>query len=279
MSECIGDCQMNGAGGIMVCPKCGQDEYHNFLEPNNLITKTHQMNKIKLHIKTLAGEILFEFEKENNTIKETVTELLKAKKGEWIKSADLSDMDLSGIDFSNSQFDNSQFYNSKFYNSKFDNSQFDNSQFYNSQFDNSKFYNSQFYNSKFDNSQFYNSQFDSKTFDNIRKSNQLHMFNSYKADFWMILLTRKAEIAGLKEALKNGIVNGSSYEGRCSCLVGTIANVAGCDYKSIPNLKPDAGRPAERWFFMIKEGDTPETSEVVKLTMEWIEEFEMYLTT
>ncbi len=105
------------------------------------------------------------------------------------------------------------------------------------------------------------------------------MFNSYKADFWMILLTRKAEIAGLKEALKNGIVNGSSYEGRCSCLVGTIANVAGCDYKSIPNLKPDAGRPAERWFFMIKEGDTPEISEVVKLTMEWIEEFEMYLTT
>jgi uncharacterized protein YjbI with pentapeptide repeats len=69
---------------------------------------------IKIQIKSILGSVLFEHEKENNTLRDTITELLKKFKGEIIKGANLSNCDLSDLDFSNSQFDNSQFYNSKF---------------------------------------------------------------------------------------------------------------------------------------------------------------------
>jgi hypothetical protein len=108
-----------------------------------------------------TGKVLFEYKSENNTIKETVKELLKEYSGKTIKDIDLSNMNLSGISFDNSRFDNSSFYNSSFYNSRFYNSSF-----YNSRFDNSRFYNSSFYNSRFDNSSFYNSRFDNSRFDN-----------------------------------------------------------------------------------------------------------------
>lgn len=45
--------------------------------------------KIKIQIKSVFGEVLFEFEKENNTIKDTLLEAI-------ISDADLSDANLSG---------------------------------------------------------------------------------------------------------------------------------------------------------------------------------------
>jgi len=83
---------------------------------------------IKLHIKNrFTDSIIFEYAKEDNTIKETVIELLKVFNGETIIEADFSGLDLSGISFDNSSFYNSSFYNSSFDNSRFDNSSFDNS--------------------------------------------------------------------------------------------------------------------------------------------------------
>lgn len=102
------------------------------------------------------------------------------------------------------------------------------------------------------------------------------MFDSYKNDFWSILLKSQNEIGGLKNALNEGRVDGSTYEGACACLVGTIANVKGCNYKMLEGIAPDSNRPAEKWFMGIRKGDTPETSEMAKLTLEWIEEFEKY---
>jgi len=268
----------------------------------------------KIQIKTSLGSIFFEHESQGNSVKETVKELLKAKKGQWIEQVDLSNYDLSGIDFSNSQFynsqfDNSKFYNSQFYNSKFDNSQFDNSQFYNSKFDNSQFYNSKFYNSKFYNSKFDNSQFDNSQFDNSQfynskfynsKFDNSQFYNSkfynskfdevsfsnlknsgalepIRCDFFGRLLILKSEVGYLKTALQKGRVNGSAYEGECSCFMGTIANAKKCTYKQLVGLKPDSSSDTERWFFSIKKGDTPDNSLFVKQTIEWIEEFEMYL--
>jgi uncharacterized protein YjbI with pentapeptide repeats len=236
----------------------------------------------KFELKTLAGEVAFTWESENNTIKETVEKFLKENIGKIIKNINFSDMDLSTVSFDNSRFDNSSFDNSSFYNSSFDNSSFYNSSFYNSSFynssfDNSSFDNSRFDNSSFDNSSFYNSSFDAATVKNIRDKNQLYMFDTYKADFWSILLKSQSEIAGLKKALQNGKVDGSTYTGECACLVGTIANIKKCNHEQIPNIKPDSNRPAEKWFLGIRKGDTPETSEMSKLTLEWIEEFESYL--
>ena len=78
----------------------------------------------------------------------------------------------------------------------------------------------------------------------------------------------------MKNALVYGKVDGSTYTGECACLVGTIANIRGCDPQGLLNIKPDMGRPIERFFACIKKGDTPETSQMVRIVIGWIDEFE-----
>ena len=100
-----------------------------------------------------------------------------------------------------------------------------------------------------------------------------------KNDFWEILLRAPNEIAGLRAALVAGKVDGSTYEGTCSCLVGTIANVRGTGYCDLGNgIKPDSSRPAERWFMGIRKGDTPETNQISAITVGWLDEFVALLT-
>ena len=89
-------------------------------------------------------------------------------------------------------------------------------------------------------------------------------------DLYAVLSSAPGEAAAVLDALRAGRVDGSVYQGECACLVGTIANARGCDYTAIDGLWPNASRPAEAWFLGIRQGDTPETSERVKLTAEWI---------
>ena len=96
---------------------------------------------------------------------------------------------------------------------------------------------------------------------------------SIKADLFLILLNAKYEVPGLKQALMDGKVDGSTYTGECACLVGTIANVKKCSYEKLPGIKPDSGRPAEKWFLNIREDHTPENSQFAKITLGWIDEF------
>ena len=53
---------------------------------------------IKIQIKSIWGTVLFEYEKENNTIKDTLLEAIK--EGAYLRGADLSGADLSGADLS-----------------------------------------------------------------------------------------------------------------------------------------------------------------------------------
>ena len=94
-----------------------------------------------------------------------------------------------------------------------------------------------------------------------------------KNDLWAVLCTQPLEVAGLRAALIAGTINGSTYEGECACLVGTIANVAKCKYTALPHLTPDSNRPSERFFLAINKGDTPETNQVSKLAVEWIDQW------
>ena len=74
------------------------------------------MKKINIQIKSIFGKVLFEYSKENNTLKETVEKFI-IENNNIVKNVDLSNLDLSGINF-----DNSRFYNSSFDHSSFDHS-------------------------------------------------------------------------------------------------------------------------------------------------------------
>jgi hypothetical protein len=85
-------------------------------------------------------------------------------------------------------------------------------------------------------------------------------------DFFDILDHAPAEVAALRQALSDGQVNGSTYTGKCACLVGTIANAHGLTIQGsagevidcgVSPIRLDASRPAEQWFMAIVEGDKP----------------------
>ena len=103
----------------------------------------------------------------------------------------------------------------------------------------------------------------------LRRAN----LSTVKNDFFEILLNAKKEVPGLRQALINGKINGTTYSGECACLVGTIANVRGCKYENLEGINPNSSRPAEVWFLNIKEGTTPENSQVAEITLGWIDEF------
>ena len=99
----------------------------------------------------------------------------------------------------------------------------------------------------------------------------------FKSDLWRVLLMYKTEVSGLKNAIICGRINGSVYSGECACLKGTIANVKGCEIDLLPNITKSTSEPSEQWFLQFKEGQNPENSKTMKLTLDWIEEFEIFL--
>jgi hypothetical protein len=92
-------------------------------------------------------------------------------------------------------------------------------------------------------------------------------------DFFSVLNATPGEVDGLRATLFSGKVNGSTYEGECACLVGTIAHVRGCNYEHIDGLKPNSTRPIERFFLAIRPGYTPENHQVAKVVAGWIDEW------
>jgi len=87
-----------------------------------------------------------------------------------------------------------------------------------------------------------------------------NILGQYRDDIRKVLDSAPAEVGGLLQSLWDGKVDGSTYEGECACLVGTIAKVRGCPYNEIPGLAPDSSRLAEQWFLGIRAGDTPVTN-------------------
>ena len=97
-----------------------------------------------------------------------------------------------------------------------------------------------------------------------------------KLDFQNSIKILPNEIEGLKQALLDGRVDGSQYEGECACLVGTLANNMGLEnYKDLQdkhNFPIKSFSLRERWFMGIKKDDKPENSPIVKITVQWIDE-------
>jgi Pentapeptide repeats (8 copies) len=91
-----------------------------------------------------------------------------------------------------------------------------------------------------------------------------------KEDYFEVLSSALLEVPGVFRALLEGHVDGSTYHGKCACLVGTIANVRKVD---VDTLDQNSTRPAERFFMAIRKGDTPENNPASALAAEWTREF------
>ncbi len=108
------------------------------------------------------------------------------------------------------------------------------------------------------------------TYSTIGKAN----LTAIRDDFFAVLSSAPAEVGEVIKALREGRVDGSTYNGSsCSCLVGTIAKARGCSVDSLQGLKADSSRPAERWFMGIRPGQTHSNSLVAQQAHKWAEEW------
>jgi hypothetical protein len=95
-----------------------------------------------------------------------------------------------------------------------------------------------------------------------------------KNDLFIVLLHSVNEIKYLKQNLINGEIDGSTYDGDCCCLSGTLCKNSNNEKLDLILSQRDSLRPIERFFLGIKIGDNPENSQFSKLALDWINEFE-----
>ena len=111
---------------------------------------------------------------------------------------------------------------------------------------------------------------------------ELDEWDACKADVYDVLARFPNEVPGLLAAIEEGRIDGNSYKGRCSCLIGTLGTLqVGTTVwtKNFVELMYAAGREpngmslAERVFSPIAPGETPATSERSSLVRDWVRDW------
>ncbi len=102
--------------------------------------------------------------------------------------------------------------------------------------------------------------------------------SSIKNDYWDVLLKGIPEIENLRVAIVEGKIDGSTYEGECACLFGTLEKTSDQKLKKLIREQRNLSRPIEVFFAAIKKGDTPKTNQASKIALDWLDEFIGYIS-
>ncbi|MGL5066115.1 MAG: pentapeptide repeat-containing protein, partial [Microcoleus sp.] len=86
-----------------------------------------------------------------------------------------------------------------------------------------------------------------------------------------ILSYCRPEVPGLIAKIRAGRIDGTLYEGECTCLIGSLGNEQAV--QKIPDYEKGLHNLSEQLFWQIREGDTPENSEFSKLALDVCLEF------
>lgn len=113
-----------------------------------------------------------------------------------------------------------------------------------------------------------------------------------KADFFNILDKAPWEAFAVRQAVRQGKIDGKSYFGDCCCIKGIIARNVGLDLRpnlsdirtiNISNSKTfqnsygiglsASHSPLEQYIMHIRPGETPENNPECKQLLEWLDEY------
>ena len=233
---------------------------------------------IKIEIKNRwTGKVLFEYSKENNTIRETVLEALKSR-------ANLSDADLIGANLSRANLSCANLSRANLSRANLSRANLSDANLSRADLIRANLIGADLIGADLIDADLSRANLSDADLiganligaDLIGADLSRANLSRIKYDFFGRMLMQKNEILALRQSLIDGKVDGSSYTGECCCFVGTIANVCHKEYNNLA-LKPDSDSETERWFLGIREGDTPETSQISKITLEWIDEFLMLI--
>jgi len=101
-----------------------------------------------------------------------------------------------------------------------------------------------------------------------------------RADFLAEVLALPSELEALRDAIIMGKIDGSTYNGECACLAGTLAKARGDQNYSGDNITvadavtfhASSYSPREMFFTAIQPGDTPETNAASEVALAWTNE-------
>jgi len=211
-----------------------------------------------------TNEVIFSHDAEENSIAITVAKAVQSRSN--LSGSDLSGSNLSGSDLSRSNLSGSDLSRSNLSGSDLSGSDLSRSDLSGSNLSGSNLSGSNLSGSDLSRSDLSDSNLSGS---NLSGSN----LQPIRDDIWAVLSSAPREVPALIEALKAGRVDGSTYSGECSCLVGTLGTARGVGYADIDGLEPNSNRPAERFFMGIRRGDTPETNQVSALALQWAEQW------
>jgi uncharacterized protein YjbI with pentapeptide repeats len=241
------------------------------------------MSKMKIEIKSwLSGSILFEYESENNTIKNTLEHAILRNadlrnadlRGAILRNADLTGAVLTGADLTGAVLTGADLRNANLSGAILRNANLRGADLRNANLSDANLSGAILRNANLRGADLTGADLTGAV---LRGA----VLTPIKNDMFIVLLHSIPEIPFLKKNIIEGKVNGSTYEGQCACLSGTLVNGAKITdgqqekeiIKKIMSCR-DASRPIERFFLGINIGDTPENSQFSKLALAWIEEFQ-----
>jgi len=227
--------------------------------------------KIKIEIKNrFTGKILFELEKEDNTIKETVLEAIKSSadlSSANLLSADLRYADLRYADLSSANLRYANLLSADLRYTDLRSADLRSADLRYADLSSADLRYA-----------------DLSSADLSSADLRYADLEPIKNDFFAVLLRAIPEIKFLRENIIDGKIDGSAYDGECACLSGTLLNGAkihnGPQEKAITDKIlscRNSSRPIEMLFLNIEKGDTPETNQVSKIVLEWLDEFSSYV--
>jgi uncharacterized protein YjbI with pentapeptide repeats len=231
-------------------------------------------SKIKVQIKSIWGTLLYESEKE--TVCEAVVEAN-------LRNADLRNADLRGANLYDTDMRGADLRGANLYDTDMRGADLRGANLYDTDLRNADLRGANLYDTDLRNADLRGANlYDTDLYDTDLRNADLRGANLYDTDLeklptayinecsrdiLFILEHLKSEVPGLKKALLEGRVDGSQYEGKCACLIGTLGNVEGDVEKvceAIPFYEKGTHNPGESFFLNIREGDTPETNSFSK---------------
>ncbi len=199
--------------------------------------------KTKIQIKSIFGTVLFEFEKEDNTVKDTVVEA--NLRGANLTGADLSEANLTGADLSEANLSGADLNGADLSGADLSGAGLRGANLSEADLRGASLYRADLRGTS------------------LEKLPQSYI-NSASRDMLFIFEHLKSELPFLRDKLVKGEIDGNVYEGDCSCLVGTLANADRIPVdkvcKVIPFYDKGTHNPGEAWFLNIHKGDTPENN-------------------
>ena len=239
---------------------------------------------IKIQIKTIWWSILFEYEKENNTIKDTLIQWVKEGaylRGAYLEGANLRGADLEGANLRGANLEGANLRGADFRYAYLRGANLEGAYLRGANLRGANLRGADLEGAYLEGANLRGADLEGANLEgaNLRGANlrgarnwqETSRANMCRQNLLYIFNYLPNEVEWLKDKLLKWEIDGTQYEWECCCLIGSLWNDEACNI--IPFYKKWLHNYWEQLFYQIRQWDTPETNEFSKLALEMCDLF------